>query len=540
MDKQHNKQSQTNKTDGENNKQSKTEKSEEDNNLPIDAGSSKTGKSDEDNNLTIAPGSSKVKDFNKNGIPSTDKVQKRTKVDFVSSDGISYIAEDFKKQPITENSDEDDNLAGAPGVQEVDENNIYYCDEVKKNMMADFETCDVIRYDADSQATLKAFVDEKETLAGPYRRKLTEVSSKQSLDVSVHVYNQESDDSSSKKSPDVIFLSNSEQFDDSSNRENLIVKVQQRSEDYKLIGGERHYYRDCSYHFPEGVGKHRQFYNISREHHYNDVRYTIVSSMFLTLFILFFDVILYDHILTTFNMTSPQTLVAQPFLTFAPVGFEDHYRFIHYNPEDKIDVKDYSYRIVKFLQKLGKRQNHYKRFGPCQMNNNSFGYETNEPCVFLKINRLIGFQTEPFDDPAQVLRPMFRRYDYEQLKFLLANVTTEDDRKNRIWIHCASKGKEIAKIDIFPEPFIKTKYVDSNKLTDIKVENEKIIIQSTTDLNRAVALKISNIKLNVKYKIACQLFALNIKRNKQDYGKVYFYIMIDRLKPHLEVSQEKT
>lgn len=548
-----NKQSQTNNADEENNKHSKTEKGEEDNNLPIATGSSKTGKTDEDNNLPIASGSSKVnleinssrpsvvysqfKDVNQIGIPSTDKVQKDTKADFVSSAAISYNADDIKKQPITEKSDEDNHLASAPAVQEVHENNIYYWDEVKKYKMADVESSDVIRYDADSQATLKAFVDVDETVAGPYRRKLIEVSSKESLDVSVRVYNQESDDSSSKDSLNVNFLSNSEIFDDSSNKGHPIVRLQEISEDYKLISGERHYYKDCSYHFPEGVGRHRQFTNVSRK---NDDWYTVLSSIFLSLFILFFDVILYDHIVATFNMTIPRNLIEQPFLSFAPVGFEDHYRLVHYNPEDKIDVKDYSYRIVKFLQKLSKRQNHYKRFGPCQMNNKSFGYEINEPCIFMKINRLIGFQTDPFDDPLKVQRPLFHRYDYEQLKFLLSNVTTENDRKNRIWISCACKGKEKAKIDIFPEPFIKTKYVDRKKLSDIKVQNGKIKFQSTTDLNRVVALKISNLKLNVKYYIKCKSFARNIVRKKQGYGKLYFYIMIDRLKPHLEVSQEKT
>lgn len=570
----HRKQSQTKKTDEENNKQSKTEKSEEDNNLLVATRSSKTAKSDKDNNLPIAPGPSKInleidsstatvfyslQDINENGLPSTDEVAKDTKAGVLPSDAITYNVEDIEKQPKTEINDEDNNFGSEPwssrinidtvtemgsprhsvisNFQEVSENIIYW-DDVQKYIKPDFDSSDAISHKADSQATLTPFVDLDETLAGPYRRKSNDYSSKESLAVSVRSYRQEFENFRSKENLDVNFKSSSESFDDFRKRQSLVVRVQQKSEAYKLVGGERHYYRDCSFHFPQGVGKHRQFDNVSKMHHHKDTRYTVLSSVFLSLFILFFDVILYDQIQATFNMNSPLTLLEQPFLSFAPVGFEDHYRLIHYNPEDKIDVKDYSLRIVKFLKKLSKWQNHYKRFGPCQMNNRSFGYETNEPCVFLKINRIIGFQTEPFDDPTKVQRPLFRRDDYERLKFLLTNVTTEDERKNRIWINCASQQN--AKIDIYPEPFIKTKYVDQEKVTDIKVQEEKIIFQSTTDLNRVVALKISNIQLNIKYKIKCKMFALNIKRNRQGYGKLYFYVKIDKLKPHLQASQEKT
>lgn len=321
-------------------------------------------------------------------------------------------------------------------------------------------------------------------------------------------------------------------------KEGLIVADQPNIEDYELDCGERHYYKDCQFHFPKAVGSHRRFRENAMEYTlvgWRDYLFISLSCVGYLMFVGLFNVILFDHLTDSFNMTRPIVLMEQPYFSLAPIGSEKNYRFLHYNPEDKLEVKDYNLRIRKFLRKLSKRQPYYERFGPCQMSNKSFGYETNEPCVFLKINRLIGFVTEPFDDPLKIERTYFHRNDYELIKKLLLTFPPEE-RENRIWITCFSGDK--AKIDIFPEPFIRTKYVDKKRFRDIEVHNEKITFQSTTDLNRVVALKISNMRLMKKYKFKCKMWANNIIRNQEGYGKIYFYVKVDRLKPHQQVSQE--
>lgn len=321
-------------------------------------------------------------------------------------------------------------------------------------------------------------------------------------------------------------------------KEVLIVADQPNIENYELDCGERHYYRDCQFHFPKAVGKHRRYRENAMEYTLNgwrDCLYILLSCIGYLMFVWLFNIILYDHLIDSFNMTRPLVLIKQPYFSFAPIGSEKNYRFLHYNPEDKLEVKDYNMRIRKFLRKLSKRQAYYERFGPCQRSNNSFGYETNEPCVFLKINRLIGFRTQPFDDPLKIERTYFHRKDYELIKKLLMNYPPEE-RVNRIWITCF--GHDNAKIDIIPEPFIRTKYVDRKRFKDIKVHNEKITFQSTTDLNRVVALKLSNMDQKKKYTFKCQMWANNIIRNQQGYGNIYFYVMVDRSKPHQVVSHE--
>lgn len=442
---------------------------------PVNPEKSKTKENDEDNNTSI--------------IHNTElSTEKLLTVENFSVNGSQLSSafiqlQDFDEIGISNTDDKFD----------ANENTTFKTTESKQNSELNnpISLNDDLTYNY--KKTFADFEDEDRTLPGPYRRK---------------------------------------------RKEHLIIKDQPNIDDYELDCGERHYYHDCQYHFPKGVGKHRRFTQKEMEYtlrDWMDYIYIFLACICYLMFVLLFHITLFNYLVDSFNMTRPVVRIEQPYFSFAPVGSAKNYRLLHYNPEDKKEVKDYSMRIRKFLRKLSREQAYYKRFGSCQMSNDSFGYGTNEPCVFLKISRLIGFKTQPFEDPMQIERSSFQRKDYERLKKLLTNFTAEE-RKKRIWITCSDNRN--AKIDIFPEPFIKSKYIDRKRLSDIQVVNEKITFHSTKDLNRVVALKISNLILKKKYTIRCNMWALNIKRNQQGYGTVYFYVIVDRSKPYQRPSHK--
>ncbi|KRF81230.1 uncharacterized protein Dvir_GJ26205 [Drosophila virilis] len=200
------------------------------------------------------------------------------------------------------------------------------------------------------------------------------------------------------------------------------------------------------------------------------------------------------------------------------------HKLIRYTPRNGTHGGHMRNRLSDFLSHHGRSKGQIKRFGPCQEDNN-FGYSTGEPCVFLKINRLIGFKTKSYKYDSEVVRSNFEQVDYTALMHLLLSIPNEEKRKDRIWITCTSPSKN-AYVDFYPEAAFKTKFVDAKKFNDIKVHNEKIKFQSKRDMNRLVALKLKNLELNKRNRFTCKIWAYNIKHSK-DFGQTEFQMLIE-------------
>ncbi|XP_032293413.1 sodium/potassium-transporting ATPase subunit beta-1 [Drosophila virilis] len=307
-----------------------------------------------------------------------------------------------------------------------------------------------------------------------------------------------------------------------------IVKLPNINDEYILDNRPRQNYADCEYHFPRANrwqniwydGKQNKYFS----RHARNWCYSAIYVAGFLIFVLFFNMAIIRHLTDNLNMTTPVIQMSQPFLIFAPIGSKTEHKLIRYTPRNGTHGGHMRNRLSDFLSHHGRSKGQIKRFGPCQEDNN-FGYSTGEPCVFLKINRLIGFKTKSYKYDSEVVRSNFEQVDYTALMHLLLSIPNEEKRKDRIWITCTSPSKN-AYVDFYPEAAFKTKFVDAKKFNDIKVHNEKIKFQSKRDMNRLVALKLKNLELNKRNRFTCKIWAYNIKHSK-DFGQTEFQMLIE-------------
>ncbi|XP_068140932.1 uncharacterized protein [Drosophila tropicalis] len=297
--------------------------------------------------------------------------------------------------------------------------------------------------------------------------------------------------------------------------------------EYELLNGERNYYEGCEYHFPVRKSWRHMFYNGRNGKYFSRYPihwlYTFIYCVCHILFVILLSLIIFDHFAGGINMNRPYTKIPQPFLSFAPVGSQgNNYKHIEFDPRNKSEVRNMYLKSLNFLRKYGSER--FQRFGLCN-ESDGFGYSTKEPCIFLKINRLIGFTTNTYNHSDQVTRSKFNENDHKALKGLLSSIKNPEDRQNRIWITCQTIQNDHINIEYFPEPAVHTKYTDIENRILYHIKDKKSFF-SSEDLNRIVAIKIYNLTTNEQIHINCKLWARNIHHTREDYGQVSFYILL--------------
>ncbi|XP_032592443.1 sodium/potassium-transporting ATPase subunit beta-1 [Drosophila grimshawi] len=319
-----------------------------------------------------------------------------------------------------------------------------------------------------------------------------------------------------------------------------IVRMPQNGENYTLEGQHRRYYPDCEYHFPFTRPWQRMVYDgIQNKYFSRQAKNWRCLAIYLAGFLLFFltvNMTMFHHLADRLNMATPVIKMSQPYLSFAPVGTKPAHKLIEYNPDNATDIQTMRKKLHDFLLKHGRAKGQIKRFGPCQEDNN-FGYDTQQPCVFLKVNRLLGFHTKPYKHSEDVIRDKLAHNDYASLDMLLRIRVNETERKDRIWLTCTSWPNKRAVVEYYPEPAFKTRYVDADQFTDIKLYNEKITFQGKSDMNRLVALKIKHLQLNENNRFNCKMWAFNIGHSHSHVGQVHFYIRIKKTNSILDKNQ---
>lgn len=317
----------------------------------------------------------------------------------------------------------------------------------------------------------------------------------------------------------------------------LIVKPQPELDPYEIPprGDGRTYYEGCEYHFP-GRGKWRRlFYNkihgkyaLRRPWHW---LFTLLYAVLYILFVLIFSMAWFDYVTDDWDRTKPISKMAQPFVSFSPVGPRTNPRTISFDPRNNSDVSEKYAGIMTLMEKYDydgdSGQN--TRFGSCTPGN-MFGYASGQPCVFLKVNRIIGFKTDPYVHADEVVKKANLGSDeYLALKDLLDdNRTLEVDRQNRTWITCSTGQHKDVQIEFHPEPGIRTEYtdIDEKSIVQLPVKAEKKTLLGTNDLNRIVALEMQNLKANERVQVNCKLWAHNILHKEEGYGQVTFYVVL--------------
>ncbi|KPU73000.1 uncharacterized protein Dana_GF27130 [Drosophila ananassae] len=307
----------------------------------------------------------------------------------------------------------------------------------------------------------------------------------------------------------------------------LIVKIPKSTEDVDLKSRSRLYYEDCEHHFPKRNWR-RYYYKKDEQGRHVFRRpsrwlYTILFTIGYLLFVLLFAMAWFDHVTSNTSVMQPMIRMAQPSLSFAPSGSRSSPNSIEFDPRNASEVMEKYTKVLTLMEKYGNNGQN-PRFGPC-VASEKFGYEIGEPCVFVKINRIIGFKTDPFTDARNVVRGNMEMVDFMAVRSLLNSIPSDADREGRTWLLCSTGSKKSVQIEFYPEPAFRTQYTDIESKIEYISENRTSFF-SPKDLNRIVALKIKNLQPNERVHVKCQIFARNINHDGQGLGHVSFYVIL--------------
>lgn len=134
----------------------------------------------------------------------------------------------------------------------------------------------------------------------------------------------------------------------------------------------------------------------------------------------------------TLNTERPKWLLTQPCFSFEPaLNYRSNYLGIEYEETSQEQIKDYVKHLNKTLKRFGDISESY--FGPECKAFNYYGYSSGNPCIFLKINRIIGFKTKAIES----LRDVPFNIHLELLGYLES--LSDQQFKQRIWVSCNSK-----------------------------------------------------------------------------------------------------
>lgn len=153
-------------------------------------------------------------------------------------------------------------------------------------------------------------------------------------------------------------------------------------------------------------------------------------------------------------------------------------------------------------------------FGPCTQENN-YSYHLNEPCIFLKLNKIYGWRPELYNttDDLPMKMPQSVRNDINNT---LAG--PNPDEANKIWVSC--EGENPADI----EHIGAVKYYPTNGFPYFYFPYEN----SEGYMSPLVAVHFSKLKRGIIINIECKAWARNIKHDRKDrLGSVHFELMID-------------
>lgn len=207
--------------------------------------------------------------------------------------------------------------------------------------------------------------------------------------------------------------------------------------------------------------------------------------------------------ISNIDMKRPRCIIAQPGLTLIPTISTIPTRIVFQNKEEESIG-----RISEIIN------NTLKKFGPIPVNfftkcqpNHDYGFQSNKPCIFLKINRSIGFVTKPYMNtselPPDASKELINYIDKIPYK----------NRTSRIWIQCTIQPK--INISYYPNPYVETKHITLSKKRAkkrISHSNSAHSFYDKRDYNRIIAVKFSEVVERETYKFSCSMWAKNIVR----------------------------
>ncbi|KAL5281666.1 ATP1B2 family protein [Megaselia abdita] len=152
------------------------------------------------------------------------------------------------------------------------------------------------------------------------------------------------------------------------------------------------------------------------------------------------------------------------------------------------------------------------QFGPCSPQN-SFGYNNSQPCIFLKLNKIYGWQPDFYDNVNELPEEM-----PEELKKYIASKPSEE--RKQVWVSCKGQfgtDKEtVNNIKYFPDRGFPSFYYP--------------YLNQPGYLSPLVAVQFERPKSHEMMNVECRAWAKNIIYNgsiRDRMGSVAFQILID-------------
>lgn len=243
-------------------------------------------------------------------------------------------------------------------------------------------------------------------------------------------------------------------------------------------------------------------------------------------------------LLATMDQTSPKWMLGEsligtnPGLGFRPIAHDvDQGSLIWYDSSNQTQVDYWVNRVEGFLNESTKSEGKQKIcdfgnppngnqvckldlsiFGECSKEN-SYGYNNSAPCIFLKLNRIYGWEPEYYNDPNDLPLDM---PDSLREHITKLNAT----QRNQVWVSCQGEegmDKELlGPIDYFPKQgFPQYFYPYTNRRGYV---------------SPLVAVKFLRPKVNQIINVECRAWAKNIQysgSHRDRKGSVHFELMID-------------
>jgi sodium/potassium-transporting ATPase subunit beta len=153
-----------------------------------------------------------------------------------------------------------------------------------------------------------------------------------------------------------------------------------------------------------------------------------------------------------------------------------------------------------------------KKWHPCTQENN-FMYHKSAPCIFLKLNKIYGWEPEFYNDSNSLPGIMPKT-----LKTYIADVGTGNKKLNTIWVSCEGESpadvENIGPVDYYPERGFQGYFYP--------------YMNSEGYLSPLVAVHFKRPRTGILINVECKAWAKNIKHSRVDrLGSVHFELMID-------------
>lgn len=222
-----------------------------------------------------------------------------------------------------------------------------------------------------------------------------------------------------------------------------------------------------------------------------------------------------------------------PGMGFRPIAedVENVGSLIWYDAADNASVSSWTHRIDEFLAPYDHQHKNQKMcyfngtvpdgkvckvllssFGDCSKEKD-YGFRNSAPCFFIKLNRIIGWEPIPYDDPENLPADM-----PDSLKKHIA--TQPAEKRKVVWVSCAGENpadrENIGDVQYWPYQGIPMFYYPY-----INTENY---------MSPLVAVQLKRPVRHVLINIECRAWAKNIRYSKlknEREGSVHLEVMVD-------------